>query len=296
MLAVLVLSARGEEEEALRLCDHALTEFPDNLVLMNVKARLEEKVQGGEKALETARAMLHHLRDLGEAGGVVGGGGDSGIVLGGGGGGGVDVSDSRSHWDTMSDKDSVSLQAHSVAASQVEKTLSEVASSLSAGLPKHNIQDAAQAQIRTWLLTGELYLRLGQLEAAELCATEARQLFPLSYQIMYLRGAIHQHRQEWDQAKTCYQNSLAISPRHLPSLQALGLVHLQQDSPRLAELTLRAAIRLDPNNFLSWYNLGLVMETLEDEHETAANCFATSKSMEALSPILPFNTIPLAFE
>ena len=75
VLAVLVLSARGEEEEALRLCDHALTEYPDNLVLMNVKARLEEKVQGGEKALETARAMLHHLRDLGEAGGGGGGGG-----------------------------------------------------------------------------------------------------------------------------------------------------------------------------------------------------------------------------
>ena len=29
---------------------------------------------------------------------------------------------------------------------------------------------------RTWLLTGELYLRLGQLEAAELCANEARQV------------------------------------------------------------------------------------------------------------------------
>ena len=289
VLAVLILSARGQEEEALKLCDHALTEYPDNLVLMNVKARLEETVVGGEKALETAREMLSHLRDLGEA--VSGGGGDSGIGTGVG-----EVSESRSHWDTLSDKDSVSLQAHSVAASQVERTLSEVASSLSAGLPKHNPHDAAQAQIRTWLLTGELYLRLGQLEAAELCASEARTLFPLSYQIMYLRGAIHQHRDEWEEAKTCYQNSLAISPRHLPSLQALGLIHLHQDSPRLAELTLRAAIKLEPNNFISWYNLGLVMEALGNESETAANCFATSKSMEALSPILPFSTIPLAFE
>ena len=29
---------------------------------------------------------------------------------------------------------------------------------------------------RTWLLTGELYLRLGQVDAAELCANEARQV------------------------------------------------------------------------------------------------------------------------
>ena len=97
------------------------------------------------------------------------GSGDSGIGthLGG------DVCDNRSivatsysHWDTMSDKDSVSLQvvfsdllpirvillhslqAHSMAASQVERTLSEVASSLSAGIPKYNPHDAAYAQIR----------------------------------------------------------------------------------------------------------------------------------------------------
>merc|ERR1719431_2474034 len=127
----------------------------------------------------------------------------------------------------MSDKDSVSLQAHSVAASQVERTLSEVASSLSTGLPKHGPHDSAYAQIRTWLLTGELYLRLGQVEAAELCANEARQVFPLSYLILYLKGKIHAAREEWELAKTCYQNSLSISPRHLASLQELGLLHLR---------------------------------------------------------------------
>ena len=44
--------------------------------------------------------------------------------------------------------------------------------------------------------------------------------------------------------------------------QSLGLVHLELGSPRLAETTLRAAIRLDPNNHTSWYNLGLVMEVM----------------------------------
>ena len=85
-------------------------------------------------------------------------------------------------------------------------------------------------------------------------------MFPLSYLILYLKGAIHQAREEWDSAKSCYQNALSIYPRHLQSLQSLGLVHLQQGIPRLAEVTLRAAIRLDPNNHVSWYNLGLVME------------------------------------
>jgi len=295
-LAILVLSARGEMEEALRLCQHALEEYPDNLVLLALRARLEENLVGGEQALNTAREMFELLRDVENN---QAGSGDSGIGthLGG------DVCDNRSivatsysHWDTMSDKDSVSLQAHSMAASQVERTLSEVASSLSAGIPKYNPHDAAYAQIRTWLMTGELYLRLGQVDAAELCANEARQVYPLSYLILYLKGAIHQHREEWDQAKTCYQNSLSIYPRHLASLQSLGLLHLKLGSPRLAELALRAAIRLDPHSHVSWFNLGLVMETIENESETAANCFATAQTIEATSPILPFSTIPLAFE
>ena len=116
---------------------------------------------------------------------------------------------------------------------------------MSASVTKYNPHDAAYAQIRTWLLTGELYLRLGQVDAAEMCCTEARQVFPLSYLILYLRGAIHQAREEWEEAKTCLQNSLSIYPRHLASLQALGLLHLRLGSPRLGELALRAAIRFE---------------------------------------------------
>lgn len=80
-------------------------------------------------------------------------------------------------------------------------------------------------------------------------------------------------------------------------------------SPRLAEQTLRAALRLEPHshtrycssNILyciaaSWYNLGLVMETMSCETETAADCFATAQAMQETSPILPYNTVPIAFE
>ena len=89
-------------------------------------------------------------------------------------------------------------------------------------------------------------MRLGQIEAAELCANEARQVcdeghdvlylifcdqvFPLSYLILYLKGAIHQAREEWDGAKSCYQNALSIYPRHLQSLQVnIGLTLTNTD-------------------------------------------------------------------
>ena len=48
-----VFSTLGEMEEALRLCRHALQEYPDNLVLLGLRARLEEVCVGGEVDLCT---------------------------------------------------------------------------------------------------------------------------------------------------------------------------------------------------------------------------------------------------
>ena len=44
------------------------------------------------------------------------------------------------------------------------------------------------------------------------------------------------------------------------------------------------------------YSIDHLFQTIENESETAANCFATAQTIEATSPILPFATIPLAFE
>jgi len=252
------------------------------------------QLEGGEAALTTAQQMFNLLRELADVATPANNTNDQGF-------GGIDgetrsIVPSYSHWDTLSDKDSVSLQAQSVAASQVEKALSEVASSLSTGVPKYNNQEAACNQIRTWLLTAELYLKLGQIEAAQKCCTEARQMYPLSYHILYLKGLIHQHCGEWQEAKTCFEDTLSINPNHIYSLQALGITQLQLGSSRLAERSLRSAIRLNPYDHVSWTYLGLVMETLDDESETAANCFATAQETKDTSPILPFNTISLAFE
>ena len=112
-LGILVLTALGEAKEASKLCEHALSEYPDNLGLLSIKSRLEEKLEGGDKALATAKTMLHLLRDIGDhLGSAAVNGGDSGI---GTHLGTMEHGDSRSvvaanHWDAMSDKDSVSLQ------------------------------------------------------------------------------------------------------------------------------------------------------------------------------------------
>ena len=59
-----MLSAKGELEEALKVCEFALTEYPEHLPLLALKARLEEATLGGETALETIRLMFNLLKNM----------------------------------------------------------------------------------------------------------------------------------------------------------------------------------------------------------------------------------------
>ena len=61
-----VFSAKGDFDEALQLCEQTLLEYPENLPLLALRARLEEQIYGGDVALRTARYMFNLLRDLGE--------------------------------------------------------------------------------------------------------------------------------------------------------------------------------------------------------------------------------------
>ncbi len=56
-LMVLLLSAQHEYGEALDLVEFALEEYPDNLQLMSLKVHLEERVNGGEAAILTAKGI-----------------------------------------------------------------------------------------------------------------------------------------------------------------------------------------------------------------------------------------------
>lgn len=66
-------------------------------------------------------------------------------------------------------------------------------------------------------------------------------------------------------------------------------------SHRLAEKTLRDAARIDPHAPNTWYNLGKVLEALEDCRR-ASDCMATALQVETVSPVLPYTSIPITFE
>ncbi|XP_012231567.1 tetratricopeptide repeat protein 7B isoform X2 [Linepithema humile] len=288
-LFALLLSAHKQYAEALHVINSVLEEYPDNLNFLYVKAHLELQSIGGVEALYTISHMLHLWKNLYED--------QTNVNCN------EQQSEKRSetrsvfqlYTSEMSDKDSSSLHAQSLAASRVEQALSEVASSISSFTPKPGPQRAWLLQLQIWLLLTEVFLILDQPNGAVLSLQEATNIFPLSHHIMYTRGLLHEYKLEYTEAKQCYQNAVSINPSHIKSLQHLGLVYHYLGSQRLAEKTLRDAAKIDPNSHQTWYNLGMVLESL-GEVEAASDCMATALEVETTNPILPILSIPVTFE
>ncbi|XP_017112406.1 tetratricopeptide repeat protein 7B isoform X1 [Drosophila elegans] len=285
-LFALLLTASRRPREALGVVEDALHEFPDNLQLLHVKSHLQLHLEDAETALSTVQHMLAVWRDVYEA--QLAGEEEkhsdtkSGVHL--------------AHSSQMSDKDSNSVYAASLAAvSRVEQALSEAASSLSSFTQRPGPRRPWMLQIEIWLLLADVYLRIDQPNEALNCIHEASQIYPLSHQIMFMRGQVHVYLEQWFDAKQCFLNAVAANPNHTEALRALGQTHLILGEPRLAEKMLKDAAKLDPSCPKIWFALGKVMETLGDFH-ASADCFATSLQLEPSCPVLPFTSIPLVFE
>merc|ERR1719273_2982504 len=101
--------------------------------------------------------------------------------------------------------------------------------------------------------------------AAEMCASEARSLSPLSYHLTHVRGLIFEAKGGLEDARQCYENALAVNPSHVQSLLHLASVYFKLGFLRLAEQTLNLALRTEPNSEQLWSLLGEVTEALGDE-------------------------------
>lgn len=111
----------------------------------------------------------------------------------------------------------------------------------------------------------------------------------------FQRGQVAENLGEYKEARQAYESAVAVCPTHIKSLQSLALMQHYFGSHRLAEKTLQDALKLDPYDYFTWYNLGKVLEIL-DENAEAGDCMATALEIEAIVPILPYSTIPICFE
>lgn len=287
-LFALLLTASRRHKEALDVVEDTVVEYPDNFSLLHLKAYLELQLLDVDTALATVQAMFDKWREIYEAQ----------TTCTDGGGENEKHSDTRSvlqMHSQVSDRDSNSVHAASIAASRMEQALSEAASSLSSFSPRPGPQKAWQMQVRIWLLLADIYLAIEQPSEAMNCVFEATLINPLSHQIMFVRGQIHFYLGQYMEARQSLINAVGANPCHTDALRLLGQTHHILGEPRLAEKHLRDAVKLNPNCPQTWSTLGEVLESLGDL-ATSSECMATALQLEPYAPLLPFTSISLTFE
>ncbi|CAK1555070.1 unnamed protein product [Leptosia nina] len=182
-----------------------------------------------------------------------------------------------------SNRDAASVRAESAGAYRLERALSENASTLSVQRARSPL---AEHRAHAWLLLADLCLRLGRWSAAAGCVSEAAALTPFSHLVLYTRGRVHSACSEWEEARQCYQNALAIHPTHVDSMVQLGGAYYELGWLRLAERTLREAGALEPARADTWRQLALVLAGL-GEPAAAADAAAAALALHPLTPLCP---------
>ncbi|KFP76833.1 Tetratricopeptide repeat protein 7B, partial [Acanthisitta chloris] len=286
-LLALLLSAQKHYHDALNIIDMALSEYPENFILLFTKVKLESLCRGPDEALLTCKHMLqiwkscYNLTNPRMCFYI----GCINLVRG------VYVALILSIMVIIFIASTGSVHATSIAASRVEQALSEVASSLQSSAPKQGPLHPWMTLAQIWLHAAEVYIGIGKPAEATACTQEAANLFPVSHYVLYMRGQVAELRGNIDEAKRWYEEALSISPTHVKSMQRLALILHQLGRYSLAEKILRDAVQVNSTAHEVWNSLGEVLQA-QGNDDAATECFLTALELEASSPVVPFTIIP----
>ncbi|XP_034793898.1 tetratricopeptide repeat protein 7B isoform X5 [Pan paniscus] len=304
-LLALLLSAQKHYHDALNIIDMALSEYPENFILLFSKVKLQSLCRGPDEALLTCKHMLQIWKSCYNLTNPSDSGRGSSLLD-------RTIADRRqlntitlpdfSDPETGNSPEAYfhgfpslfsvsSVHATSVAASRVEQALSEVASSLQSSAPKQGPLHPWMTLAQIWLHAAEVYIGIGKPAEATACTQEAANLFPMSHNVLYMRGQIAELRGSMDEARRWYEEALAISPTHVKSMQRLALILHQLGRYSLAEKILRDAVQVNSTAHEVWNGLGEVLQA-QGNDAAATECFLTALELEASSPAVPFTIIP----
>uniref|UniRef100_A0A673YJ23 Tetratricopeptide repeat domain 7B n=1 Tax=Salmo trutta TaxID=8032 RepID=A0A673YJ23_SALTR len=287
-LLALLLSAQKHYHDALNIIEMALSEYPENFILLFTKVKLETLCQGPEEALLTCKHMLQIWKSCYNLTNPSDSGRGSSLFD-------RAIADRRTlnamTLPDFSDPEAGSVHATSMVASRVEQALSEVASSMQSSAPKQGPLHPWMTLAQIWLHAAKVYIGMGKPAEATACTQEAANLFPMSHNVLLTRGQVAELRGNVDEAKRWYEEALSISPTHVKTMQRLGLILHQLQRYSLAEKILRDTVQVNSTAHDVWNSLGEVLQA-QGHAGAATECFLTALELEASSPILPFTIIP----
>uniref|UniRef100_A0A8C1FPF0 Tetratricopeptide repeat domain 7B n=1 Tax=Cyprinus carpio carpio TaxID=630221 RepID=A0A8C1FPF0_CYPCA len=265
-LLALLLSAQKHYHDALNIIEMALSEYPENFIDSGRGSSLLDRAVADRRQLNAMTLPDFSDAETGNLPDAFFHGFDSFIGV-------------------------CSVHATSIAASRVEQALSEVASSLQSSAPKQGPLHPWMTLAQIWLHAAEVYIGMGKAAEATACTQEAANLFPMSHNVLFMKGQVAELRGNVDEAKRWYEEALSISPTHVKTMQRLGLILHQLQRYSLAEKILRDAVQVNSTAHDVWNSLGEVLQA-QGNDAAATECFLTALELEASCPILPFTIIP----
>ncbi|KAG6549262.1 hypothetical protein Mapa_009248 [Marchantia paleacea] len=166
--------------------------------------------------------------------------------------------------------------------------------SFEAGSWRHKVGESVE-QVDVWQGLAVVYTSLEQWRDAEICLEKAQGLKASSAVTWNAAGALHEARNNVQDALAAYNNALAVDPDHVPSKVSTGSLLRQRggNSLPVARSFLTDALRSEPTNHLAWYNLGM-LHKVEGRAREAADCFQAAFLLEQSAPVEKFSSIPPA--
>ncbi|XP_002969261.2 protein NPG1 [Selaginella moellendorffii] len=148
------------------------------------------------------------------------------------------------------------------------------------------------SEVEVWQDLAGVYTSLSQWRDAEMCLEKAQAFKKSPAATWFQTGYLYECRGQEEQAMASYNNALCVDPDHVPSQVALGGALKRSGSKAfpVARSYLTAALRLEPKNYLAWFNLGLVHEE-EVRLKDAAACFQAAYLLEQSAPVEKFSTL-----
>lgn len=182
--------------------------------------------------------------------------------------------------------DAIETYTHLLAVLQVQRKSFRVQKKLLQD--KHTI---ASLEMETWHDLANVYTSLSQWRDAEICLSKSEAINPHSASRLHSAGLLYEAKGLQKEALKSFEKALDIEPNHIPSLISTAIIlrQLSQQSVAVAKSFLTDALRLERNNHIAWYNLGLIYKSESSASALeAAECFEAAAVLQESEPIEPF--------
>ena len=145
-------------------------------------------------------------------------------------------------------------------------------------------EESASPSAAHYLAMGDCYIELGELHKAQRCFENLNEHGKASATVWGRLAQIALARNQYDRARQCASNALALDSKRADALVVLGYLALKKQYYEQAENIFRGIIEEDDRNGLAYCLLGQSLAG-RGKIEEAADCYAAALAIDPDDPV-----------